>query len=122
MTEPELPGHLTALLRHFTDLRDGQHGGGVTRTEKEAVFAHSVPLLDPFARQALDEVNAALLLGSGAVTGSGLVTDTHDGQVAQWSLSWPEQRQASGRSSSPPSTEADFTIRTCAAELSVTGR
>lgn len=94
MTEPELPGHLTALLRHFTDLRDGHHGGGVTRGEKEAIFASSVPLLDPFARQALDEVNAALLLGSGTVTSSGLVTDTHAGQVAQWSLSWAEQRQA----------------------------
>src|SRR6476661_2099395 len=60
-----LPASASALLRHFADLRDGTHGGARSRKDKEALFAAAVPLLDPHARQALEENNASLLLGTG---------------------------------------------------------
>ena len=44
-----------ALLRHFTDLRDRTHGGASSRREKEELFAKAVPLIDPYARRALEE-------------------------------------------------------------------
>jgi hypothetical protein len=34
-TNPSTPAHLTALIRHFSDLRDGVHGDAVTRTDKK---------------------------------------------------------------------------------------
>src|SRR2546423_3030118 len=65
------PGHVTALIRHFSDLRDRTHGGSVGRDDKEAHFAHAVELLAPLARQALAEINTHLLLdtGRGVATG-----------------------------------------------------
>jgi hypothetical protein len=50
------PGHLTSLIRHLTDLRDGTHGGAVIRTDKEARFVRAVEMLAPVARQALAEM------------------------------------------------------------------
>src|SRR5205809_2832720 len=77
----------SALLRHFADLRDGTHGGARSRRDKERLFAAAVPLLDPYARQALEEINAALLLGAGEVSATG-VRDVADGGIeAVWALS-----------------------------------
>ncbi|MEV0379043.1 hypothetical protein [Nonomuraea sp. NPDC050643] len=82
-----------ALLRHFRDLRDGDHGRAVSREDKERVFARAVQFLDPVARTVLDEANADLLLGTGEVVASG-VTRSHEGGLnAMWSLTWPEQRR-----------------------------
>jgi len=94
MTELAEPGYLGALVRHFTDLRDDRHGEVASRPDKEAVFADTVRLLDPVARQALAELNEVLLLGSGTVAASGLLARPGAGQLAQWSLSWPEQARA----------------------------
>ncbi|MCU1492722.1 MAG: hypothetical protein JWO62_486 [Acidimicrobiaceae bacterium] len=88
------PGHLTGLLRHFSDLRDGTHGGSVSRRDKEAHFAHAVELLAPVARQALDEINAHLLLGSGTVVATGLQRKADGSSSASWDLVWPEQLEA----------------------------
>ena len=60
-----VPAHVTGLMRHFIDLRDGVHGDAVSRRDKEAVFAREVDFLSPVARQALREVNTYLLLDSG---------------------------------------------------------
>ena len=89
-----LPGHLTALLRHFGDLRDGTHGGSVSRQDKEAHFARAVELLAPVARQALDEVNTHLLLDTGTVVATGLQRDVEGGLSASWELAWPDQQAA----------------------------
>lgn len=88
------PDHLHGLLQHFADLRDGNHGDkAFTREEKEALFASAVTFLDDFARQALEEMNTALMLNTGSVVATGL-TRTRDGGVeATWSLTWPEQEQ-----------------------------
>jgi hypothetical protein len=85
--------HTTALLKHFADLRDGTHGDAVSRQGKEELFAATVELLDPYARQALDETNAHLLLGTGEVIATG-ARKSQDGIEAVWALTWPEQRAA----------------------------
>jgi hypothetical protein len=80
-------------LRHFADLRDGTHAGARSRPAKEHLFVAAVPLLDPHARQALEELNTYLLLGTGEVTATG-VRRSADGIDAVWALSWPEQQAA----------------------------
>ena len=84
----------SALLRHFADLRDGTHGGARSRPDKERLFATAVPLLDPYARQALEEINMDLLLGTGEVAATGVRRSADGGTDA---VSWPEQ-QAAGMS------------------------
>src|SRR5882762_6476104 len=66
------PNHISALLRHFTDLRDQTHGGAVTRTDKETHFIRAVELLAPVARQALEEINTSLMLATGTITATGV--------------------------------------------------
>ncbi len=83
--------YVTGLLRHFEDLRDGTHGGLRTREDKERLFRRTADLLDAPARQALDELNARLLLGTGTVEATGVVRDQEGGLEARWTLSWPEQ-------------------------------
>jgi hypothetical protein len=88
------PEHTGALLRHFADLRDGSHGGATSRRDKERLFAEAVALLDPYARQALSEIDADLLLDTGEITGTGVQRSATAGLVAVWALSWREQRAA----------------------------
>jgi hypothetical protein len=89
------PAHLRGLLRHFADLRDDVHGdGAVTRADKERLFGAAVGLLDPYARQALAEMNGALLLGTGTVSATGVVPSDDGGVAATWTLGWPEQELA----------------------------
>lgn len=83
-----------ALLRHFADLRDGTHGEAVSRQDKEDLFRGAVDLLDPFARQALDEVNEVLMLGQGTVESSGIGRAPDTGLICSWTLGWAEQRAA----------------------------
>jgi hypothetical protein len=92
MESPRLE-YTAELLRHFADLRDGTHGGVISRREKERFFPAAVALLDPHARQSLKEINADLLLGTGEVTATG-VRCRRDGLDAIWVLSWPEQQAA----------------------------
>jgi hypothetical protein len=91
--ESSPPAYTAELLRHFADLRDGTHGGAVSREDKERLFTAAITLLDPHARQPLTEINAALLLGAGEVTATGL-RHRRDGIDAIWALSWPEQQAA----------------------------
>src|SRR2546425_4968285 len=86
--------YTAALLRHFTDLRDGTHGGATSRRDKERLFTAAVTLLDPHARHALDGINADLLLATGEVTFTGVRRSADGGVDAVWALSWPEQQTA----------------------------
>jgi hypothetical protein len=88
------PASASALLRHFADLRDGTHGDARSRRDKERLFVAAVPLLDPHARQALEEINTYLLLGTGEVTATGVRESADGGPEAIWALTWPEQRAA----------------------------
>ncbi|MGR6915748.1 hypothetical protein ACU635_16005 [[Actinomadura] parvosata] len=94
MTANVPPAPLEALVRHFTDLRDGTHAGHVTRESKERAFHQAVALLDAPARQVLAEFDHHLLLDTGTVETTGLLPDTTGGSFATWSLSWPAQRAA----------------------------
>jgi hypothetical protein len=84
--------HTGALLRHFADLRDGSYGAATSRQERERLFAEAVALLDPYARQALNEIDAELLLDTGAITATGIRRSASGGLDAVWALAWPEQR------------------------------
>jgi len=86
-------GYTDELLRHFADLRDGTHGDATSRSDKERLFGEAVDLLDPYARQALGEVDRQLLLGTGEISATG-VRRTGDGVDAIWALSWAEQQAA----------------------------
>ena len=97
MTAPSVnapPAYTAALLRHFADPRDGTHGGASSRRDKERLFAAAVALLDPYARQVLDEVNRYLLLDTGDVTATGVRRSTGGGIEAIWALTWPDQQVA----------------------------
>src|SRR5258706_12660491 len=85
------PDYIAALFRHFADLRDGTHGGASSRQDKERLFAAAIPLLDPYARQVLGEINRYLLLDAGEVTASGVRRSGDGGVDAVWTLSWPDQ-------------------------------
>jgi hypothetical protein len=91
--ERSRPEYTAELLRHFADLRDGTHGGAISRPDKEGLFAVAVALLDPHARRPLNEINADLLLGTGEVTATGL-RQHGEGADAIWGLSWPQQQAA----------------------------
>ncbi|WP_031524140.1 hypothetical protein [Streptomyces sp. NRRL F-5123] len=91
---PACPAPLDALLRHFTDLREGTHAGHRDRTGKDAAFRAAVRLMDAPARQVLAEFDTHLLLGSGTLSATGLRQDALGGSFAAWSLSWPEQLRA----------------------------
>jgi hypothetical protein len=88
------PEYTAALFRHFADLRDGTHGGASSRPDKERLFTAAVALLDPYARQVLDEINAYLLLDTGAVSATGVRRSADGGVDAVWALSWPDQQAA----------------------------
>src|SRR5712672_675974 len=91
--ESPRPEYTAELLRHFADLRDGTHGGAISRQDKERLFTAAVTLIDPHARQALTEINTDLLLGTGEVTATG-VRRRRGSVEAIWALSWPEQQAA----------------------------
>jgi hypothetical protein len=88
------PANTGALLRHFADLRDGTHGGASSRTDKQRLFAEAVALLDPYARQALNEINADLLLDTGELSATGVRRSAIRGLDAVWALAWPQQQAA----------------------------
>jgi hypothetical protein len=91
---PSVPDSVAALLRHFADLRDLQHGDATTREGKEALFHTAARLLDPYAVQVLGEINEHLLLGTGTVESAGPVRDPEGGLLCDWTLSWAEQRES----------------------------
>src|SRR5258707_8416626 len=86
--------YTAALLRHFADLRDGTHGGASSRRDKERLFAAALPLLYPHARQALEEINTYLLLGTGEGAATGVRRSADGGIDGVWGFSWPEQQKA----------------------------
>jgi hypothetical protein len=88
------PVYVTALMRHFVDLRDNTFGGSARRRAKEDHFVRAVELLHPVADQVLREMNTLLLLGSGRITSTGSQRTPDGGLAASWALTWSEQRSA----------------------------
>ncbi len=103
MERPRLD-YTAELLRHFADLRDGTHGGATSRPDKERLFTAAVALLDRRARQALEEINNDLLLGTGEVTAirafySAGAHHPHlrAGTVGDWPLNVFDEKQAAAQ-------------------------
>jgi hypothetical protein len=88
------PAYTEALLRHFVDLRDGTHGGAVSRRDKERFYTAAVALLDPHAQRVLEEINRNLLRDTGEVAATGVRGWADGGAEAVWALTWREQRAA----------------------------
>jgi hypothetical protein len=88
------PAYTEALLRHFVDLRDGTHGGAVSRRDKERFYNAAVALLDPHAQRVLEEINRHLLRDTGEVAATGVRGSADGGAEAAWALTWPEQQAA----------------------------
>jgi hypothetical protein len=80
------------LFRHLDDLRTHSYEGAGPRAQRDEVFRRAAALLDPVVTVILDEVDAAVLDGTGEVTREPVGSDGRDGLVARWSLSWPAQR------------------------------
>lgn len=57
-------------------------------------YTAAIALLDPYARQVLDEINRYLLLDTGQVTATGVRRSADGGVDAVWALSWPDQQAA----------------------------
>jgi len=80
------------LFRHLDDLRTHSYEGAGPRAQRDEVFRRAAALLDPVVTVILEEVDAAVLDGTGEVTREPVGSDGRDGLVARWSLSWPAQR------------------------------
>jgi hypothetical protein len=80
------------LYRHLDDLRTNSYEGAGPRAERNEVFRRATALLDPVVTGILEEVDATLLDGTGALTREPAGDDGRGGLVARWSLSWPAQR------------------------------
>ncbi|WP_051973201.1 hypothetical protein [Cryobacterium sp. MLB-32] len=89
--DPDGTGYLSALLRHFADLRDGLHGEVASRFDKEKLFRSAVDLIDDPCRAALHEIDDALLLSTGTIASTGTVPTTDGGLGCTWTLAWPRQ-------------------------------
>jgi hypothetical protein len=108
---------ISALLRHFIDLRHGRHGAdAVTRLKKETLFAAAARLLEPYARQVLEELNDGLMLAAEPSTAPVWSSST---RAASRSLGRCRGRSSgprgSGRSPWKRSTASVSTIHTCTA-------
>src|SRR5205807_10290787 len=58
------------------------------------LFDEAVALLDPYARQALAEINTDLLLDTGEITSTSVRRSATAAGEAVWKLSWSQQRAA----------------------------
>lgn len=91
-----LPPRPEDIFRHLEDLRTRSYEGIHGWDGKLGLFWRAIELLDPVVRKVMDETDRTFLDGTGDVnhrTG----TDRDGGAWAHWELSWPAQRQASGR-------------------------
>jgi hypothetical protein len=88
---------ISDFLRHLEDLRVRGYEGKHDRNERDEVFRAAFTLLTPIATEALQEISAGLLAGSGEVLVSPPETDGSGGLRGGWSLEWPLQRQAKNR-------------------------
>lgn len=82
------------LERHLDDLRTGTHCGRESWSDKVALFRTEVDRLDPVVREALEELSADWLDGTGRVARTDSEDDPEGHLVTRWSLTWADQRDA----------------------------
>src|SRR5262245_24040439 len=89
------PPRAQDMFRHLEDLRRGSFEGAESREARLVLFDAAVALLDRVVRAVMHETNDTFLLGSGEISALPITTDEGTGDaIAEWSLSWPEQRTA----------------------------
>ncbi len=103
MPEIAAPAHITSLVRHFEDLRDGTQGGSSSRDDKEAHFEKAVQLLAPVARQVLIKMNTILLLNTGQITEMGLRSTKNGGARSTLGFELAGTEGSRGRADRAPS-------------------
>jgi hypothetical protein len=89
-----VPPRVEDLFRHLDDLRTNSYEGAGPRAARIELFRRAVELFGPVVRRVLEEANAGLLDGTGAVREQGLSEQPDGGWTARWELSWPEQQAA----------------------------
>lgn len=86
--------------RHLADLVSRSYEGAESWPDRLAVFDRAVELLGPLVERILDETDTAFLDGTGDIARRTVEHD--DGSVVvRWELSWPSQREATGRDDGP---------------------
>lgn len=88
------------LLRHLADLVNHTFEGADLWRDRLALYDRGVELLDLVVRRVLDDTDARFLDGTGEVAQRR--AEDEDGSVTtRWELSWPQQREATGRDGGP---------------------
>jgi hypothetical protein len=87
---------IDGIRRHLDDLREDQFEGA-SGAQRHDRYTAAFELLTPVAIGVLQEVNAALLRGSGDVSVRTPEPDGAGGWIGSWSLTWAQLRTAKNR-------------------------
>jgi hypothetical protein len=87
---------IDGIERHLEDLRENAYEGA-SGTHRHARYLAAFELLTPVAVDVLQQVNVALLRGSGDVSVKAPAPDDNGGFIGSWLLTWPELAQSSSR-------------------------
>jgi hypothetical protein len=87
---------IDGIQRHLEDLRENAYEGA-SGAARHAHYVAAFELLTPVALDVLQQINAALLRGSGDASVRAPGSDGSGGQIGSWLLTWPELSQSSSR-------------------------
>jgi hypothetical protein len=90
------PVWIDGIQRHLKDLR-GDAYEDASGPERDRRYEAAFELLTPIAVDVLQQINAALLRGTGDVAVWPPGPDGHGGSVASWVMTWPELSQSTNR-------------------------
>jgi hypothetical protein len=87
---------IDGIERHLEDLKQNVYEGA-SGAARHARYMAAFELLTPVALDVLQQINAALLRGSGDVSVRAPGSDGSGGQIGSWLLTWPELSESSSR-------------------------
>ena len=87
---------IEGIERHLEDLRHNAYEGA-SGAARHKLYVAACDLLTPVAVDVLQQVNASLLRGTGAVSVRAPGPDGGGGSVASWLLTWPELSTSTSR-------------------------
>jgi hypothetical protein len=90
------PVWIDGIQRHLKDLREDAYEETSGR-ERDRRYEAAFELLSPIAVDVLQQINAALLRGTGDVAVWPPGPDGHDGSVGSWVMTWPELSETTNR-------------------------
>ncbi|HEY4844614.1 MAG TPA: hypothetical protein VII89_02870 [Candidatus Dormibacteraeota bacterium] len=92
---------IDGIERHIEDLRQNAYEGA-SGAARHARYMAAFELLTPVSLDVLQQINAALLRGSGDVSVRAPGSDGSGGQIGSWLLTWPELSESSSRFTGKP--------------------